>query len=89
MCLFLTNKYCKVMVNRDILTGELIIDKHEKLTFGKYKGRTISTIMIIDPQYMKWVMETDNKYSLSDTWRQYLEDYIFDDSRRTYSTYMR
>ena len=78
------------MINRDIFTGELIIDKKEKLSFGKYKGRTLSTIMITDPQYLIWVVnESDGKYKISDTWRQYLEEYSYKQSRTQYTTYMR
>lgn len=78
------------MVNRNIITGEIIVDNKEKLTFGKYKGRTLSTIMITDPEYLMWVVnETDSKYNLSDSWRQYLEDYSYTQSRKVYSTYMK
>ena len=78
------------MINRDELTGEIKVDNKEKLTFGKYKGRTLSTIMITDPQYLMWVVnDSDNKYNISDSWRQYLEDYSYTHSRKVYSTYMR
>ena len=78
------------MVNRNIFTGEIELDYKEKLNFGKYKGRTLSTIMITDPQYLLWVInDSDNKYSISDSWRQYLEDYSYTQSRKVYSTYMR
>ena len=78
------------MIQRDLFTGELIIDKKEKLTFGKYKGRTLSTIMITDPQYLLWVInDSDGKYKISDTWRQYLEEYSYNQSKKVYTTYMR
>ena len=55
------------MINRDKLTGEIKVDNKEKLTFGKYKGRTLSTIMITDPQYLMWVVnDSDSKYNISD-----------------------
>lgn len=77
------------MVERDLFTGELKIDKKEKLTFGKYQGRTLSTIMITDPNYLLWMIETDCKYKISDTWRQYLEDYSYYQSQKNYCTYMK
>lgn len=77
------------MIERDLFTGELKIDKKEKLTFGKYQGRTLSTIMITDPDYLLWMIETDCKYKISDTWRQYLEDYSYYQSQKNYCTYMK
>lgn len=77
------------MVERDIFTGELILDKKEKLKFGKYQGRTLSTIMITDPEYLMWVIESDNKYKISETWRQYLEDFSYTQFKKQYTTYMR
>ena len=40
------------MIERDLFTGKLLVDKTEKLNFGKYQGRTLSTVMITDPQYL-------------------------------------
>ena len=78
------------MVYRNVFTGEIELDHKEKLTFGKYKGRTLSTIMITDPQYLMWVVnESNNKYNISDSWREYLEDYSYTQSKKVYSTYMR
>jgi uncharacterized protein (DUF3820 family) len=78
------------MVQRDIFTGEIKVDKTEKLNFGKYQGRTLSTVMITDPQYLLWVVnESDNKYKISETWRQYLEEYSYTQSKKKYVTYMR
>jgi len=78
------------MVQRDIFTGEIIVDNAEKLNFGKYKGRTLSTIMITDPQYLVWlVKESNNKYDISDSWRQYIEDFSYMESKKQYVTYMR
>ena len=77
------------MINRDSFTGELILDKTEKLTFGKYIGRSLATVMIIDPQYLVWVVQSNNKWRISDTWRQYLEDYADSESHKVYCTYMR
>jgi len=78
------------MVERDIFTGELLIDKKEKLTFGKYQGRTLSSIMVTDPSYLMWVVnESDMKDRISDTWKQYLEDYSYMQNKKKYVTYMR
>ena len=78
------------MICRDVFTGKLQIDNKEKLTFGKYQGRTLSTVMITDPQYLVWVVkESKNKYKISDTWRQYIEDFSYIQSKKNYSTYMR
>ena len=78
------------MVNRDIFTGQLLIDTKETLTFGKYKGRTISSVMITDPNYLLWVInESDNKYNISDTWRCYLEEYAYKESKKNYCTYVK
>lgn len=78
------------MVCRDVFTGKLLIDNKEKLTFGKYQGRTLSTVMITDPQYLVWlVKESKNKYKISDTWRQFIEDFSYTQSKKSYSTYMR
>ncbi len=78
------------MVNRDIFTGKLLVDNKEKLDFGKYKGRTISSLMITDPKYLIWlVTESENKYNISDTWRQYLEEYSYAESQKRYCTYMK
>lgn len=78
------------MVERDVFTGEIIVDNAEKLNFGKYKGRTLSTIMITDPQYLIWlVKESNNKNDISDSWRQYIEDFSYMESKKKYVTYMR
>ena len=78
------------MVNRDIFTGELLLDSKEKLTFGKYQGRTVSSVMITDPSYLMWVVnESSMKRTLSDTWVQYLEDYSYTLSKKQSVTYMR
>ena len=78
------------MVERDIFTGELKLDTKEKITFGKYQGRTLYSIMITDPSYLVWVVnESDMKNRISDTWKQYLEDYSYIMSKKQYATYMR
>lgn len=78
------------MVNRDLLTGQIILDKSERLTFGKYKGRTISSLMITDPKYLIWLVdESDNKDKISDSWRKYLEDYSYNESKKRYCTYVK
>lgn len=78
------------MVNRDLLTGQIILDKSERLTFGKYKGRTISSIMITDPKYLIWLVdESDNKDKISESWRKYLEDYSYNESKKRYCTYVK
>jgi len=78
------------MVNRDIFTGELQLDNKEKLTFGKYQGRTLSSVMVTDPDYLVWVVNQSNmKREISDTWVQYLEDYSYTMSKKQYVTYMR
>lgn len=79
------------MINRNTITGKLEVDKKEKLTFGKYKGKTLSTIMITDPKYLLWLINDsdDAKYKISDTWREYLEEYSYTQSKKTYCTYMR
>ena len=78
------------MVNRDLLTGQIILDKSERLTFGKYKGRTISSVMITDPKYLIWLVEeSDNRYNISDSWRKYLEDYSYNESKKRYCTYVK
>ena len=78
------------MVYRDVFTGKLMIDNKEKLTFGKYQGRTLSTVMITDPQYLVWIVkESNNKYKISDTWREYIEEFSYNQSKRSYSTYMK
>jgi len=77
------------MVNRDPITGELILDKKEKLTFGKYQGKSLATVSIIDPEYLEWLANSDGKYKISDTWRQHLEDLSYTHMHTTYSTYMR
>lgn len=78
------------MVNRDIFTGQLQVDSKEKLTFGKYQGRTVSSVMITDPSYLMWVVnESDMKRRLSDTWVQYIEEYSYTQSKKRFVTYMR
>ena len=77
------------MIERDPFTGELKLDKTEKLTFGKYLGRSLATVMVLDPQYLIGVVQSNNKGRISDTWRQYLEDYAEEESRKVYCTYMR
>ena len=78
------------MIERDLFTGELILDNKEKLSFGKYKGRTISSVMITDPKYLLWVVnESNNKYNISDTWRCYLEEYAYNESKKNYCTYVK
>lgn len=78
------------MIQRDIFTGEVKVDKNEKLNFGKYQGRTLSTIMITDPQYLMWLVnESNSKYKISEGWRQYLEEYSYTQSKKKYATYMR
>jgi hypothetical protein len=78
------------MVDRDLLTGELILDSKEKLSFGKYQGRTVSSVMITDPEYLVWVVnESDKKNSLSDTWVEYISQYSYSCSKKKFVTYMR
>ena len=77
------------MINRDTVTGELLVDNSERLTFGKYKGKLIATLMITDVRYLMWLITSDNKYLISDTWRKYLENYAEEQSRKVYCTYMR
>lgn len=76
------------MIERDLFTGKLLVDKKEKLNFGKYQGRTLSTIMITDPQYLIWLVnDSYNKYRISDTWREYLEEYSYTQSKKKFATY--
>ncbi len=78
------------MVNIDVFTGKIIVDPKEKLTFGKYQGRTVSSVMITDPTYLMWVVNESNmKNTLSDSWQQYIEDYSYTQSKKQYATYMR
>ena len=78
------------MIERDLFTGKLLVDKTEKLNFGKYQGRTLSTIMITDPQYLVWVVkESNNKYKISETWREYIEEYSYTQSKKRFVTYMK
>jgi len=78
------------MVNRDIFTGQIQLDPKEKLNFGKYQGRTLSNVMITDPQYLVWlVKESDSKNRISDSWRQYIEDFSYTQSKKNFATYMR
>ena len=78
------------MVDRDIFTGKLQIDSKEKLTFGKYEGRTLSSVMITDPDYLLWIVsEPKMKNRISDTWKQYLEDYSYTQAKKQFVTYMR
>jgi uncharacterized protein (DUF3820 family) len=37
------------------------LDLNSRLTFGKYKGRLVSDILSIDPNYLKWLYY-DKKY---------------------------
>lgn len=78
------------MVERDLFTGKLVLDTKEKLTFGKYQGRTLSNVMMTDPQYLMWVVKESNmKNRISDTWKQYLEEYSYNTSKRQYVSYMK
>ena len=78
------------MVNRDVFTGRLMLDSKEKLTFGKYQGRTLSSVMITDPNYLVWVVnEVNLKNRISDTWKEYLEEYSYVQSKKRHVTYMR
>jgi uncharacterized protein (DUF3820 family) len=78
------------MIERDLFTGKLLVDKTEKLNFGKYQGRTLSTVMITDPQYLVWVVkESNNKYKISETWREYIEEYSYTQSKKRFVTYMK
>lgn len=78
------------MINRDLFTGELLLDSKEKLTFGKYQGRTVSSVMITDPEYLMWVVNESNKrYCLSDTWVEYIEQYSYTINKSKPVTYMR
>ena len=78
------------MIDRDVFTGKLILDTKEKLNFGKYKGRTLSSVMISDPDYLMWVINESNmKNNISDTWQAYLEEYSYTQSKKQYATYMR
>ena len=78
------------MVERDIFTGKLNLDNKERINFGKYQGRTLSSIMITDPGYLVWVVNDSNmKNRISDTWKQYIEEYSYTQSKRQFATYMR
>lgn len=75
------------MINRDIFTGNLELDKKERFTFGKYKDKLINNIRLTDPDYIKWVGGEECRFKLSDTWRYYCEQQYNPDT--TYTTYMR
>ena len=78
------------MIERDVFTGQLLLDSKEKLNFGKYRGRTLSSVMISDPKYLVWVANESNmKNSISDTWKAYLEEYSYNCSKKQYVTYMK
>lgn len=76
-----------IMINRNIFTGELDLDKQERFTFGKYKGKLINNIKIIDNDYLKWLGNNDMRFKLSDTWRYYCEQQYNPDI--VYTTYMK
>lgn len=75
------------MINRDIFCGELILDKKERFTFGKYNGKLINNIKITDKDYLKWLGNSDMRYKLSDTWRYYCEQLY--NPNESYTTYMK
>lgn len=78
------------MITRDVFTGKIILDNKETLTFGKYRGRTVSSVMISDPSYLMWVVnESDMKDRLSDNWKEYIEEYSYTHNKKQYCTYMR
>ena len=78
------------MIERDVFTGKLILNSKEKLNFGKYKGRTLSSVMISDPNYLVWVVNESNmKKNISDTWQEYLKEYSYTQSKKQFVTYMR
>ena len=55
--------------------------------FGKYKGRTVESVILEDPSYINWCMENVEKFSMNEDCKtlfsmQDWEDYIapdFDD----------
>lgn len=75
------------MINRDIFTGNLYFDKNERFTFGKYKGKLISNIKVIDNDYLNWLGGNEYRFKLSDTWRYYCE--FIHNKNQIYTTYMK
>lgn len=75
------------MINRNIITGELEIDKKERFDFGKHKGKLIQTVLITDPQYLVWLAEYADMNTISDTWRQYIYEFAEKRSKIRYATY--
>lgn len=75
------------MINRNIFTGDLELDKKERFTFGKYNGKLINNIRITDKDYLKWIGGDECRFKLSDTWRYYCEQLYEPDA--TYTTYMK
>ena len=67
-----------------------LCDNKEKLTFGKYQGRTLASVLSKDSTYLMWVIaEEKTRYRISDEWRNYLDEYSYNVSKKRYATYMR
>lgn len=62
--------------------------RKERLTFGKYKGKMIANIEIIDPDYLKWLSTDTYRYSLSDYWRTRIENTYINKENLIQATYM-
>lgn len=51
----------------------------DKLSFGKYKDRTVAEVLQINPQYIWWAHHTVSFFSISDELHEWMcERYMFD-----------
>lgn len=62
-----------------------MLNKLEKINFGKYKGRLISSLKITDPQYLIWLVEKDLIYDFSLEWQTELRKFAHENKNKIYA----
>lgn len=48
--------------------------KNSTITFGKYKGKTVSEVGKLDPKYLLWADKTLKFFKLTDEYKKFLID---------------
>jgi hypothetical protein len=61
-------------------------NRTERFTFGKYKGKMIQNICITDQSYIEWLGSDENRFRLSDHWRNKIEE--ISRNKKVKATYM-
>ena len=69
-----------------------MLNKLERLNFGKHKGKLISAVKITNPEYLIWLKESDNLWRVSGGWQEEITKLYNENKNKIYAgsyTYLR